>query len=56
MTDDGLPFCVECGDFFREDDTGGYNPECRCGYETTRPTRDAQQAGASLSPPEQEKP
>jgi hypothetical protein len=26
-------FCLECGDFFHEDDTGGYNPECRCGKE-----------------------
>lgn len=31
--DDILPFCLECGDYFREDDTGGYNPECRCGKE-----------------------
>ena len=31
--DDILPFCLECGDYFRDDDTGGYNPECRCGKE-----------------------
>jgi hypothetical protein len=33
MSYDDLPFCLECGDYFREDDTGGYNPECRCGKE-----------------------
>ena len=28
-TDDG--YCLDCGDIFRLDDTGGYNPPCRCG-------------------------
>jgi hypothetical protein len=23
--------CAECWEDFREDDTGGYNPPCRCG-------------------------
>jgi hypothetical protein len=28
---DGDEFCVECGDEFHYDDTGGYNPPCACG-------------------------
>jgi len=24
-------FCDHCGDEFHFDDTGGYNPPCRCG-------------------------
>jgi len=33
MAADDMPFCMECGEYFREDDTGGYYPECRCGKE-----------------------
>ncbi len=28
---EGDGFCVECGDEFHLDDTGGYNPPCSCG-------------------------
>jgi hypothetical protein len=25
-------WCLDCGDTFRFDDCGGYNPPCKCGY------------------------
>ena len=28
-----VAWCLECGEEFHDDDTGGYNPECRCGAE-----------------------
>lgn len=28
---DGDGWCVQCGDEFHLDDTGGYNPPCSCG-------------------------
>lgn len=32
MSDTGDGFCVECGEYFHLDDTGGYNPPCpSCG-------------------------
>jgi hypothetical protein len=36
--DDGDEFdgCVECWEEFRYDDTGGYNPPCRCGLHCER--------------------
>lgn len=36
--DDGQPFdgCIECWEEFRYDDTGGYNPPCRCGLHCQR--------------------
>jgi len=30
--DDDFEFCIECGDEFRYDDIGGYNPPCVCGF------------------------
>src|SRR5689334_9481007 len=27
-----LDFCGDCGDSFRYDDCGGYNPPCECGF------------------------
>jgi hypothetical protein len=29
--DDDCECCIECGDEFHYDDTGGYNPPCVCG-------------------------
>lgn len=26
-----MSYCVDCGEDFREDDCGGYNPPCSCG-------------------------
>lgn len=34
--DDDLDFCVDCGDTFRYDDCGGYNPPCVCGAHCRR--------------------
>jgi hypothetical protein len=28
---DDLEWCIDCGDTFRYDDCGGYNPPCACG-------------------------
>lgn len=30
--DDGDGWCMDCGDPFHLDDTGGYNPPCECGF------------------------
>lgn len=32
MMSDDEGWCIECGDTFRYDDCGGYNPPCECGY------------------------
>ncbi len=29
---DGDDFCIDCGETFRYDDCGGYNPPCLCGF------------------------
>lgn len=29
--EEDLGWCLDCGDTFRYDDCGGYNPPCRCG-------------------------
>ena len=29
---DGDGWCIECGEEFHLDDTGGYNPPCSCGF------------------------
>ena len=31
MSDTGDGWCIECGEFFHLDDTGGYRPPCPCG-------------------------
>ena len=30
MGDTGDGWCLECGEYFHLDDTGGYNPPCGC--------------------------
>ena len=27
-----MTWCIDCGDDFRYDDCGGYNPPCECGF------------------------
>lgn len=29
--DEDVEWCLDCGDTFRYDDIGGYNPPCHCG-------------------------
>jgi hypothetical protein len=30
--DEGGDWCITCGETFRYDDCGGYNPPCECGW------------------------